>query len=584
MWGQSPDSLPFKRIFEPIAALARRRVGLRPVSATCKALLRMVPALLTFLSCCGHAAAQQQESYYEVEQIASETLDAPEAFDLSNPRATMRSFSDAAARADFEQAARALVPSDQTDVPRATLARMLHEVIDRQLWIDPGSLSDRPDALVEAVGDNPRAGQARRSLPLGTVEMDRYPVTIRLNRYKSNDHAPVWLFSQDTVNAIPALYELHGPGWLEVKLPDWWLARTPLSIRRWEIAALPMLVICAGLIAWTISTVMQWIQRRVSQHWLRRGIDESSLPFALLGAAIFGQVMINGAIGFSGEITSVLTPILIAGITIAIVLVILRIMDAGLDIVSRQYVGDIDDRFSRDERNFYTSLYALRRIVTLIAVCFGVGLVLWEIGIFRNIGISLLASAGVATVILGIAAQTVLGNILASLQIAIAKPIRIGDSVHYEGEWAYVEAVFFTYVRLRTWDDRRLIVPVKYFISRPFENWSVVEAKMVRTFYLVVDPMADTSALREKFLEFAKEDEDCIETENSKMLVMDQDTDGVHCRFYATAPDPTAAWHMHARLRERMLAWIRDTHPDWWPKERVLSRKKSAAADAGAVD
>lgn len=194
MWGQSPDSLPFKRIFEPIAALARRRVGLRPVSATCKALLRMVPALLTFLSCCGHAAAQQQESYYEVEQIASETLDAPEAFDLSNPRATMRSFSDAAARADFELAARALVPSDQTDVPRATLARMLHEVIDRQLWIDPGSLSDRPDALVEAVGDNPRAGQARRSLPLGTVEMDRYPVTIRLNRYKSNDNPPFGFF------------------------------------------------------------------------------------------------------------------------------------------------------------------------------------------------------------------------------------------------------------------------------------------------------------------------------------------------------------------------------------------------------
>ena len=211
----------------------------------------------------------------------------------------------------------------------------------------------------------------------------------------------------------------------------------------------------------------------------------------------------------------------------------------------------------------------------------GAGVVLSQLHLFETLGLSLLASAGVLTVILGIAGQTVLGNILASLQIALAKPIRIGDSVHYEGDWAYVEAIFYTFVRLRTWDDRRLIVPVQYFVSNPFENWSMQDAKMTRTFTLVLDHSAEVQPLRDAFLGFAEEDEDVIEQEESKVLVTDHDHNGKHVRFYATSPDPTAAWQMHARLRERMMKWIEDNHPEWWPRERVVD--VGAAGGAGAT-
>lgn len=531
--------------------------------------------ICALLLVCPALPSAQEPNAYPIATLPAGTQNAATGFDLSNPRATLRSFTQAAALRDYETAALALMTASDPDTPRPELARKLAEVIDRQLWIDGGSLPDRPDAVIETVGDAPRAGETRRSIALGTIDRGSFPVTIRLNRYKTDAHPAVWLFGQDTVDAIPSLYALHGPGWIETQLNPWWRARTFLSVRHWEIAALPLLLLCAAGIAWLVSGIIHWLKGLAGTGWPARAVGATGTPLAILAAAIFVQTAINSALGFSGEITSVLTPILIAAIVIALVMAVLRAIDAGLDVVTHRFVGEIDDKLSRDDRHFYTSIYALRRVITLLAFLFGAGLIFWEIGIFRNVGISLLASAGVATVVLGIAAQTVLGNILASLQIALAKPIRIGDSVHYEGEWAYVESIFYTYVRLRTWDDRRLLVPVKYFISHPFENWSMIDAKMTRTFYITVDHMADTDALRAQFKEIASADADVINEDDIKMLVLGHDADGIRCRFYATAPDPTTAWDMHARLQEKMLAWIADTHPEWWPRERV----KSVGAD-----
>ncbi len=526
----------------------------------------------------GAASAQEAEGfYYEVDALHPSTLTLPDGFDLHSPRATLRSFSDAVRRYAFKDAATALHSGKATDAERVELARMLSEVMDRQIWLDGGNISDRPDAVIEWVRDNPRAGEAQRSIALGTVNLGRFPVTLRLDRYKAPDQPAVWLFSQESVEKTPALYKLYGPGWVEAKLPRWWRERSVLSVRRWEIAALPLMVLAGVTIGWIISAILQRIRRRMAPGWPRRAVGDARLPLSILAAAIFAQTTINSALGFSGEISSILTPILIAAIVLAIMMTLLRIIDAGLDIVTEHYVGEIDDRLGRDDRQLYTSIYALRRVVTLIAFFAGVGLVLWELGAFRNVGISLLASAGVVTVILGIAGQTVLGNILASLQIAIAKPIRIGDSVNYEGQWAYVEAIFYTFVRLRTWDNRRLMVPVQYFISHPFENWSMTEAKMTQTFYLVLDHTADTGAVRAHFLELSAADEDVLDDEVLKMQVLDHSADGIHCRFYATATDPTTAWDMHARLQEAMLAWVRETHPEWWPQNRVLSASGEAA-------
>jgi small-conductance mechanosensitive channel len=520
----------------------------------------------------GTGAAWGQEAsgeWYPVDRLRGPAADPPDAVDLESPRATMQSFVSALDRDDYERAAAALRLPEEPPAEPAELARMLGEVIERQVWVDWAGLPARPDAALEPADAAKR--EPRRSVELAQLDLERWPVAIRLQRVKPEDGEPRWLFSAQTVESVPALYDRYGPGWMERLLPRWWRATAVWSLRRWEFAAVPALLVGSALAGAAAYGALGGLERVFPGGWIRYAFRRAKAPLGLLAAAVAAQLVLNRALTFSAPITSTLTPIFVATMIVAVMMALLRVIDAGLDMVTRRVVGDIDDSKSRDQRHFYTSIYALRRLVVLIAFALGVGLFFWELDIFGGLGLSLLASAGVLTVILGIAGQTVLGNILASLQIAFAKPIRIGDSVGYEGEWAYVESIFFTFVTLRTWDERRLIVPVQYFISNPFENWTMKNAQMTQTFWLTFDHLADTEAIRETFMKIACEDEDVLQDEMLKMLVLEHDAQGVRCRFYATSKDPSTAWNMHARLMEAVLAWVRRTHPEWWPREREIN-------------
>jgi len=254
---------------------------------------------------------------------------------------------------------------------------------------------------------------------------------------------------------------------------------------------------------------------------------------------------------------------------LAIITAVLRGLDRAVEHFARRLVGDPQSEYGQAQRQIYTTIYAIRRILLLVILIIGIGALLTQLDVFSTFGISLLASAGVLTVIFGIAAQPVLGNLLASMQISFAKPIRIGDAVEYEGRWAYVEAIFYTHVRLRTWDERRLMVPVQYFLSHPFENYSIVNRKMTWAFTLVFDPCVDIGKVRDHYLEVARADEDVIDRDILRVLAVDQTHEGVHLRFYCTAGDAGTAWTLHCRLRENLLAWVRLNYPEWWPRGRV---------------
>ncbi len=252
----------------------------------------------------------------------------------------------------------------------------------------------------------------------------------------------------------------------------------------------------------------------------------------------------------------------------------LKIVDAVLDRITRGMIGDIDDTRSLDQRELYTSIYAIRRIIVLLMVGISVFVVLARLNLFDSLGMSLLASAGVLTVLLGIAGQAVLGNIMASLQIALAKPIRIGDSILFEGDWAYVESIFYTFLRLHTWDERRIIVPVKYFVSQPFENWSVTDARILNTITIFLDHRADIEILRDMFFDLAKSDDGVIEYDELFAAVTAHSESGQEMSFYAMSPDPSTAWATALRLRENLLKHIRHEHPDWWPQDRLKLKRQ----------
>lgn len=573
-----------------------------PISSSflprCRALAALLVALLLAaapLPAAG-AAAQAQEAggngasgsgdrsrWFTVERLNAGLPPPPDDLERATPRAAFDAFLDAARNDDWRRAAHLLdlseLPEERQAERGPELARQLAAVIERKLWIDWSDLPGRPDALlVEGAGNDPLAGQPRRSLELAVFDIEDRPVALRLTRVKPAQGEPVWLFSKRTLRYAPQLYASFGPGWLERRLPDSWRQQTVLSLYRWELAALPVLLLAVATVLLLTRRLLGWLGAKLPMAWARRGAWAARTPLALVAAAVAGELLLSHAVSFSGPITTVLSPVMFALIVVGLTLAALRAIDAGLNVVTERFVGEIDDSGSRDQRHFYTSIYAARRVVVLLAFVAGLGIVLSQFELFQSIGVSLLASAGVLTVVLGIAGQTVLGNILASLQIALAKPIRIGDSVLYEGHWAYVEAIYYTFVRLRTWDERRLIVPVKYFVSNPFENWSMNDAKMTRTFRLHLDHAADVQALRERYEAIAREDEDVMPEEMLKVLVVDHGQNAQVVQFYATAPDPTTAWNMHARLREAILAWIRDNHPDWWPRERVMEAGRPVAA------
>lgn len=535
--------------------------------------VRLLLLCLFSLLAAAAGAQEDSEAWYEVEELNSGLGPAPQRLDRSTPRAAMRSFVNLTNAERFDWAAHLLNLSDLPPGEQAEdgpeLAAMLASVIERRIWINWSGLSARPDAMIESeTGNHPRAGETRRNLRIELVEVNGQAYEVRLARYKAGEDDAVWLFTPQTVEDVPGLFAEFGPRRFEQYLPQSLKARAG-PLRAWEWIALPLYLVVLGLLLWGTNRSVMMLSGMAPRAFLRQAIDRAAMPLALMVTAFVAQLFLNLAVSFSGPVTNVVRPALVIIMVSGFGIAALRVVDAVLDRVTLRVVGDIDDTRSLEKRELYTSIFALRRIIVLFMVGFAIVYVLLRLNLFESIGMTLLASAGVLTVLLGIAGQAILGNILASLQIALAKPVRIGDSILFEGNWAYVESIYYTFIRLRTWDERRIVVPVRYFVSKPFENWSVKDARIYSTIRIVLDHSADIEELREKFIEFAKDRDGVIDHEKLCAYVSGQTSEGQEMSFYVMSPDPSSGWETEMELREAMLGYIRKHHPDWWPRERV---------------
>lgn len=518
--------------------------------------------------------------WYEIEAINPGLGPTPENVDRSSPRVALRSFVELAKAGDHDAAAHILnlskLPHDDQKVHGSKLAARLAAVIDRKLRIDWAGTPAEPDAHMPQSANGQNGVEHRRDYLLEEFELDGQIYAIRLSRYseanaEDESAEPVWLFSRATVDSIDVLYGAFGPRAFETHIPH--VLKTRVGwLQIWEWVALPLLVTLVGIVGLLTSRLVGLGRNIFRSRVMRRTFERAALPLSLVTAAGAAHWLLGFIVSLSGPATTIIKPALVLLAMIGFSLAALRAVDALLDRVTRRYLGDTKDTPSSSDREFYTSIYALRRVILVITVGFSFVFVLLQFDIFANMGVTLLASAGVLTVILGIAGQITLGNMVASLQIAIAKPVRIGDSIHYEGTWCVVEAIFFTFIRLRTWDERRIIVPVKYFLSYPFKNWSVIDERMICTISLVLDPMAKVNVLRERFIGFGKADPDVIEHEQLCAYLTDHALNGLTVQFHAMAPDPWKAWDIEMRLRENLVDFIRTEHPDWWPRERFEIR------------
>ena len=234
-------------------------------------------------------------------------------------------------------------------------------------------------------------------------------------------------------------------------------------------------------------------------------------------------------------------------------------------------------------RQFRTQLTMLRRVVTtVLAVVATAVTILVLFPDLRALGASMLASAGVIGIIAGVAAQSMLGNLFAGLQIAFGDSVRIGDTVVVDGEWGTVEELSLAFITIRVWDDRRLTMPVSYFNSKPYENWSRGGHQITGTVYLHLDHAAPIAALREHLREFLLGREDW-DGRSWNLVVTDTTPTTIEVRAAMSCRNASDAWTLRCAVREELIAWLRDHHPYALPRvatspAAVLPRQQQAEA------
>lgn len=535
----------------------------------------LLAMLLLVVSCLGLAQEEAENPrWLSIDALNAGLGEPPDEVERRTPRDAVRSFLTLTEEKDYAAAAHLLnlldLPPDEQAERGAVLARQLAAVLQRGEWINVSSLSSRQDAMVvDTSGNSARAGQPRRNLELASLELDGQSYEVRIARYRVGEQDPVWLIAPETISAIPRLYEKYGPSWLEDHLPE----RFQVSfgaLKLWEWFAIPIFLCLIGAVGWFTHALMGLLASRLPAGLASVFAQMIRLPLAFITMSLLAQWLLDYVVSFSGLATAFFRGLLVVILAWGVGLIALRLVDTLLIRMTRRLVGEIDDSKSRDDRQLLTTLHALRRAVILITVLAVAIYVIAQVSLFETLGVTLLASASVVTVLVGIAGQAVLGNILASFQVSLTKPIRIGDLLIFEEQWCHVEGIYYTFIRLKTWDERRLVVPVRYFVSKPYQNLSSKNAKLYRTIVLTLHLSADVATLREKFKEFAMAEEQVIDHHALACHVTGQHEATQEVSFYLMGAEPMGAWAAEARVREKLLAFLRDHHPEWWPRAVVV--------------
>jgi small-conductance mechanosensitive channel len=198
----------------------------------------------------------------------------------------------------------------------------------------------------------------------------------------------------------------------------------------------------------------------------------------------------------------------------------------------------------------------------------------------RQLGTTILASAGVVGIVVGMAAQRTIATFIAGLQIAITQPIRVDDVVIVENEWGRIEEITLTYVVVRIWDLRRLIVPITYFIEKPFQNWTRISADILGTVFIYTDYTVPVDAIREQLQKILNESEHW----DKKVCVLQvtSATDRtMELRALMSAADASMAWTLRCEVREKLIEFIKAEYPQALPKVRAELNRLTDTSDSG---
>jgi small-conductance mechanosensitive channel len=235
------------------------------------------------------------------------------------------------------------------------------------------------------------------------------------------------------------------------------------------------------------------------------------------------------------------------------------------DVLASRFRIDVADNLAA--RRIQTQFQMLHRVGVVLVTVLAVAAALMTFPQIKHIGISILASAGVASLVVGMAMKDTLANLIAGVQIAFAQPFRIGDAVVIEGEWGWIEEIGMMYVIIRLWDLRRLVLPLSYFLTNAFQNWTRTSADLLAYTYVYVDYSTPVDKVREELRRILES----TPLWNGKVCVLqvsDSDQKTMQLRALMDVRNSSDAWDLRCLVRERLIAFLKGNHPGSLPRYR----------------
>ncbi|HLZ66566.1 MAG TPA: mechanosensitive ion channel family protein [Aliidongia sp.] len=353
----------------------------------------------------------------------------------------------------------------------------------------------------------------------------------------------------------------EGPAWLPPSL--------------WSTA---ILVFAAGLALAFHRMSLQAFNRFLAtdkpRAFLRTFVGATAGP-SRLAFVIFAVALALPSTAFSEMTTNRISHLLLVAFTVLIGWSAMRAFEIAATLYLYRFRTDVDDNLLA--RKHVTQVRILKRAVDTLLVIITLGAALMSFDSVRQYGVSLFASAGAASLVVGLAARPLLTNLIAGLQIAITQPIRLEDAVIVEGEWGWVEEITSTYVVIRLWDWRRLVVPLAYFLDKPFQNWTRESGSLIGSVFLYVDHTVPVEAVRQELKAIAEQSR-LWDRRVVNLQVSDVKETAVELRALVSARNAPQTWDLRCEVREKLIGFLQRKYPQALPQRRLSFGEAPVAA------
>lgn len=340
-----------------------------------------------------------------------------------------------------------------------------------------------------------------------------------------------------------------------------------------------VILVSAVVVAWVLHAALLATLRRLlpgRRPYLRNILDATKNPTRLALLVLAFAVALPAA-PLDLDTRNLLARLLALATICLFGWIALAVLQIAANLYLLNFRIDVEDNLSA--RKHITQVRVMVRVLDTVIILLTLGFALMTFDAVRQYGVSLFASAGVAGVVFGLAAQPVLSNLIAGVQLAITQPIRLEDAVTVQNEYGWIEEITATYVVIRLWDLRRLIVPLNYFIQQPFYNWTRQAAANIGTVLLYLDYTAPVDAIRQKAVELIKQA--TIGGGNIlNVQVTNARPDSIEVRVLLSAHSAASTSDLCAEMREKLIGFLQREHPEALPRRRTQAIDGTASSES----